>query len=156
MWVNIILMLFIKTLCITYVLNFLISKWLSLITKLLSAPLSRYMMCLPLRSRDGLLHTSAVYTVEPLLSPVTAPLTLTAPPHSLSLVALSTFLLSDIFTGEYFLLIFSFLHLYLFSTSSFDLRSAWILFFLWIQLRRFLMFCLLGEGERQVLVNFGS
>jgi len=83
------------------------------------------MMCLPLRPRDGLLHTtSAVYTVEPLLSPVTAPLTLTAPPHSLALVALSTFLLSDIFTGEYFLLIFSFLHLYLFSTSSFDLRSA--------------------------------
>lgn len=113
-------------------------------------------MRLPLRSRNGLLHTSAVYTVETQLSTVTAPLT--APlTHSL-LVALSTFLLSDIFTGEYFLLLFSIFTSFLrplliwdaraFCSSSefqpaphlkpvFNVLPSW------------------REGERLVLVNFG-
>ncbi len=60
------------------------------------------------------------------------------------------FLLSDIFAGEYFLLIFSCLPLYLFSTSSFDLGCACVLFIFWVKLTliwsRFLMFYLLAEG----------
>ncbi|KAL1272404.1 hypothetical protein QQF64_028266, partial [Cirrhinus molitorella] len=44
-----------------------------------------------LSCRNGLLHTSAVYTVEPLLSSVIAPLTAPLHTHSLSLSLLLLF-----------------------------------------------------------------
>lgn len=110
--------------------TFLINKLLSLIRKLLSAPLNRQIVCLspPAQSRWFAPHQRCVYCRSTaFLSHCAADSSSSS--HSLSLVALSTFLLSDIFTGEYFLLIFSCLHLYLFSTSSFDLGCACILFF---------------------------
>ncbi len=138
--------------------TFLIDKLLSLITKLPSAPLNRQIVCLSVSpcAVAMVCSTPALFILWNRCFPQSLrrwQLLLT-----LSL-SLSTFLLSDIFTGEYFLLIFSCLHLYLFSSSSFDLGCACILFFFWVQLTliwsRFLMLYLLGEGERQVLVNFG-
>lgn len=108
----------------------------------------------PPRRHNGLVHTSAVYS-EASASPSHCASDSTRVSISLCrcLVTLSAFLLSDIFNGEYLTLMFSFLHLCLFSTPYFFyLGCACVLIFLWIQVAvvrsRLLLFRLLGEVER--------
>ncbi len=137
--------------------TFVINKLLSLIRKWPRAPLNRPSVCLPppARSRWFAPHERCLYWgTAAFLSHRAADSSSSS--HSLSLLLFFPhFLLSDIFAGEYFLLIFSCLPLYLFSTSSFDLGCACVLFIFWVKLTliwsRFLMFYLLAEGERQVL-----